>query len=365
MVLSAEEKLEIMEKEMRVSWSQIDAYIIDNLGGLPDTRLNYGPIWAENKYDLFKLFGDKLCLSSDVENTLSESDIRNAYEQQVLDEIRNSLSLRANLVAAFFLNKFSNEELRLNRVGTNTEFSGKKISKGMKITKALKLFIEDKKELDIVQTAFSRFIQELEAKGRLDVSIDFFDILCMSVNDRKQWRSCHNFINGEFGGGAFSYALDSSSAIAQIYTEYSEKGVADKIWRQMVWFDNDRTGAILSRQYPSTNSNNRKATQSLIMESLGKELPVAGFVSDESISQRTKNIGNYHYNDITKGAMEKVMVIAFDGSNFSEKSGRDAMRNAFIRDEYDPKFTIGVDSVPHPQYGGEIESYEWDEDEWY
>lgn len=364
MVLSAEEKLEIMEKEMRVSWGQIDAFIQDQLGGSPDTRTNYGLIWAENKYDLFKLFGDKLCLTSEVENTLSDSDITRAYEEKVLREIKGSLSVRTNLVAAFFLNQFSREELRLNRIAANTEFSGKKISKGMKVTKALKLFIPDKVELDIVQTAFSRFIQELEAKGRLDVSIDFFDILCMSVNDRKDWRSCHNFINGEYGGGAFSYALDSSSAIAQIYTSYSDSGVADKIWRQMVWFDTDRTGVILSRQYPSTNSNNRKATQSLIMEHLGKELPVAGFVSSGTIEQRTRNIGDYHYNDITKGAMEKVMTIAFDGSNFSEKSGRDAMRNAFINDEYNPSYRIGVDSVPHPVSGYEVEAYEWDE-EWY
>ena len=365
MVLSAKEKLEIMEKEMRVSWEQIDAFMRSQLGGNPDTRTNYGLIWAENKYDLFKLFGDKLCLTSEVENTLSDSDIAHSYEEKVLGEIKDSLSVRANLVAAFFLNKFSKEELRVNRVVTNTEFSGKKISKGMKITNALKLFIPDKMELDIVQTAFSRFIQELEAKGRLDVSIDFFDILCMSVNDRKKWRSCHNFMDGEYGGGAFSYALDSSSAIAQIYTSYSESGVADKIWRQMVWFDDDRTGAILSRQYPGVNSNNRKATQSLIMEKLGKELPVAGFVSAGTIDQRTWDIGGYHYNDITKGAIEKVMTIAFDGSNFSVKSGRDVMRNAFANDEYNPHYTIGVDSVPHPVSGDEIEPYEWDEGEWY
>lgn len=364
MVLSAEEKLEIMEKEMRVSWSQIDAFIQDQLGDYPDTRTNYGLIWAENKYELFKLFGNKLRLTSEVENTLSDSDIIHAYEEKVLEEIKDSLSVRSNLVAAFFLNQFSAEELRQNRVVANTEFSGKKILKGMKITKALKLFISDKVELDIVQTAFSRFIQELEAKGHLDVSIDFFDILCMSVNDRKKWRSCHNFIDGEYGGGAFSYALDSSSAIAQIYTSYSESGVADKIWRQMVWFDEDLTGAILSRQYPGVNSNNRKATQSLIMEQLGQELPVAGFVSAGTIEQRTWDVGDYHYNDITKGAMEKVMVIAFDGSNFSEKSGRDVMRNAFVNDEYNPSYRIGVDSVPHPVSGYEVEAYEWDE-EWY
>ena len=214
MVLSAKEKLEIMEKEMRVSWSQIDDFIQSELGDFPDTRSNYGFIWAENKYPLFKLFGNKLCLTSEVENTLSDSDIAHAYREKVLAEIKESLSLRSNLVAAFFLNQFSGEELRSNRVAANTEFSGKKILKGMKITKALKLFISDKVELDIIQTAFSRFIQELEAKGTLDISIDFFDILCMSVNDRKKWRSCHNFIDGEYGGGAFSYALDSSSFVS-------------------------------------------------------------------------------------------------------------------------------------------------------
>lgn len=364
MVLSAKEKLEIMEKEMRVSWSQIDDFIQSELGDFPDTRSNYGLIWAENKYPLFKLFGNKLRLTSEVENTLSDSDITHAYIEKVLAEIKESLSLRSNLVAAFFLNQFSGEELRLNRVAANTEFSGKKILKGMKITKALKLFISDKEELDTIQTAFSRFIQELEAKGTLDVSIDFFDILCMSVNDRKKWRSCHNFIDGEYGGGAFSYALDSSSAIAQIYTSYSERGVADKIWRQMVWFDTELTGAVLSRQYPGVNSNNRKATQSLIMKCLGGELPVAGFVSVGTISQRMSDIGDYHYNDITRGAVEKAMVIAFDGSNFSEKSGRDLMRNAFINDEYNPSYRIGVDSVPHPVSGYEVEPYAWEE-EWY
>ena len=59
------------------------------------------------------------------------------------------------------------------------------------------------------------------------------------------------------------------------------------------------------------------------------------------------------------------MVVAFDGSNFSVKSGRDVMRNAFTNDEYNPHYTIGVDAVPHPVSGYEIEPYEWDEGEWY
>lgn len=349
----ANEKLEIMEQHMRVSWDEINTYLSDKLGSKqPDFRLAYGKIWAESKWPLFKKFGDRLTLTKEVENTLSNTDIRDAYVEKVLDNIRDKVSLRANLVATFFMTEFTFDELTTNRVAENKELSGRKIGKGMKISRAMKLFIEDKKELDIVQTSFSRFVQELEAKGQLEVSLDFFDILCMSVNPKGNWRSCHHFINGEYNGGAFAYALDTSSAIAQIFLGGDkDELVRNKIWRQMVWFDNKQESAVLSRQYPMANGNNRKSAVDLLQEELGTENYRYGYTEPHYLQDSMCDLGNFHYNDVSYDACSKVTLIHFDDKEEifqGENGSTDIVRDALKLDRFKPTYFVGVEELMSP-----------------
>lgn len=376
--MNAQEKLEIMEKHMRVSWSQIDSFLQEVVcSNDVDSREAFGEQWASAKWDLFNLFGERLALKSSVENSISDSEIRALYNENVISKTtyyKKEISSRAFLTVSFFGGEFSSSELQSNLVSSTRVFSGVKIQKGMKITKALKFFIKDKEELDYIQTLFSQFIQSLEAKGSLDVSIDFFDILCMSVNDKKRWRSCHNFIDGEYGGGAFSYALDSNSAIAQISTAYAENGVADKVWRQMVWFSNGLETAILSRQYPSSNPNNRKAAQDLIIKELGGNKVVSGFIESTCLDRNFINIGGYHYNDISCDAVNKVMAIILDfnedSSNYScELSDKDIIREIQREGDFNYTFEVGVESgtVINPYTQNNLYPDDWEDDdsEWY
>ena len=365
--LTPREKLEIMEKHMRASWEDIDNYFNAFVSSCRvDTRDAFGTVWAESKWNLFQLFGEKLRLSSSVENSLSENDILQAYQKMVIEEaLINITDSKPALTASFFFGEFSTDELIKNTVETTREISGVKVNKGMKISKTFKFFVKDKEELHEIQTIFSRFLQSLEAKGTLEVSIDFFDILCMSVNDKKTWRSCHHFIDGEYGGGAFSYALDGSSAIAQIYNSISDYNVPDKIWRQMVWFSEDLSYTILSRQYPSSNPNNRKAAQDLIL-SLSKDPsnPSYGVVDSDVLSDFINNRSSFHYNDITCDAVSKAMVIELNGANIGAE--RDGMREHFKSLPYGRIFKIGVeDYVTSPYSGNILEPEDWDCSEWW
>lgn len=365
--LTPREKLEIMEKHMRASWEDIDNYFNAFVSSYRvDTRDAFGRVWAESKWNLFQLFGEKLRLSSSVENSLSENDILQAYQKMVIEEaLVNITDSKPALTASFFFGEFSTDELIKNTVETTREISGVKVNKGMKISKTFKFFVKDKEELHEIQTIFSRFLQSLEAKGTLEVSIDFFDILCMSVNDKKTWRSCHHFIDGDYGGGAFSYALDGSSAIAQIYNSISDYNVPDKIWRQMVWFSEDLSYTILSRQYPSSNPNNRKAAQDLIL-SLSKDPsnPSYGFVDSDDLSDFISNRSNFHYNDITCDAVSKAMVIELNGANIGTE--RDGMREHFKSLPYGRIFKIGVeDYITNPYSGNILEPEDWDSGEWW
>lgn len=364
-IMSGTEKLETMEKKMRVSWDEIDQYFRNEIGGRIDSRSSFGLIWAVNKWPLYKKFGDKLFLSQEVENTLSDKDIRDTYKEKVLKKIYEEVSLKGSLVASFFLTAFSLEELTSNRVTETKELSGKKITKGMKISKSLKLFIQDKKELDIIQTAFSRFVQELEAKGILEISVDFFDILCMSVNPQGRWRSCHNFINGEYGGGAFAYALDESSAIAQIFLGGEDKEVVrNKIWRQMIWFDTKQESAILSRQYPMANNNNRNSTVHLLENELGSSDFRYGYNETENLRYFFSNLGDYHYNDVTYEACNKVSMVVFDDKDHvfkGENGSHNIIREAIEQEKYNPEYVVGVEELYSPYSGEYYDAEDWAE----
>lgn len=68
---------------------------------------------------------------------------------------------------------------------------GKKIPKGMKITRAIKFFEQDPAEIDKWQTKISMMLQDTKVTGTLCFSVHPLDFLSSSENNYG-WRSCHS-----------------------------------------------------------------------------------------------------------------------------------------------------------------------------
>ena len=367
MVLNAKEKLEIMEEYMSVSWEEIDHFLGKNLSlslaNKIDTRGNWGLDWAESKYPLFEKFGNKLKLIKEVENTMSDKDIACSYRKLVMDSFSSNENITDILGKYFFDVELS--DLQKNILSRDYVIDGKKISKGMKVSKSLKFFIENKGELNQVQIAFSRFKEELEAKGSLEISIDPMDILCMSVNETRSWNSCHNIFSGMYGAGPISYIVDSASAIAQIVDKRSENNVPEKVWRRMLIFDTNLDTVMMSRHYPSHNKNNANAVKDLLLSM--SDNAAYGFV-DAAMGNKISEDCEAHYCDLTRGANgSKIPMIVFDRDKYGI-TGKNADERT-LRDPYDEgafsnvRYFVGPEepevlSATGYYVGGDLDSFD-------
>ena len=133
------------------------------------------------------------------------------------------------------------------------------IPKGMKISRALKFFIEDKERLDKLQTEMSTILQEVRVTGTLCFSVHPLDFLSASENTYK-WRSCHA-LDGEYRSGNLSYMVDSSTIIC--YLKGDKEAILprfpenvpwnNKKWRMLLFFSDERNMIFAGRQYPFFN----------------------------------------------------------------------------------------------------------------
>lgn len=154
---------------------------------------------------------------------------------------------------------------------------GKKIPKGMKITRAIKFFEQDPAEIDKWQTKISMMLQDTKVTGTLCFSVHPLDFLSSSENNYG-WRSCHS-LDGDYRAGNLSYMLDSSTIVCYL------KGDDDTIlpnfppdvlwnskkWRMLLFFSDKRTMLFAGRQYPFFNKD--------ILYTIKKGLVKGGFIS--------------------------------------------------------------------------------------
>lgn len=133
------------------------------------------------------------------------------------------------------------------------------IPKGMKISRALKFFIDDKERLDKLQTEMSTILQEVRVSGTLCFSVHPLDFLSASENTYK-WRSCHA-LDGEYRSGNLSYMVDSSTIIC--YLKGDKEAILprfpesvpwnNKKWRMLLFFSDEKNMIFAGRQYPFFN----------------------------------------------------------------------------------------------------------------
>lgn len=189
-------------------------------------------------------------------------------EQAQMDRFEHLVDYVWNLLGDYshplckFLRNITVEEFYFNRLSEDyivEHQDGKKISKGSKIIKSFKYFLEDDMLLHDLQDKASELIQENKVEGYLTFSIHPLDFLSSSENTYN-WRSCHA-LDGEYRAGNLSYMCDRGTMIVYLSTEEKTKlphfpedvPWNSKKWRMLLHFDEDLEACFAGRQYPFTS----------------------------------------------------------------------------------------------------------------
>lgn len=264
--------------------------------------------WAESKAHLFPYFDEhgrrEIFLPTD---SLTSEDYRSAlsdtmnatYEmvcRRGTDEkpnrFRNVEYSRLGMFLGTTLGNFSCSEIANNAVARDREFNDLRITKGMKVTKvinkAAKMFdfggYGSKEMLELIDIAASMLVGRLKKSWTVCLSINPLDFMLASAHTTG-WRSCHNFVNGEYCAGWLPYMLDEVTLIGFAYgkkemvstatsefcsfnSSLTEQAVPVKRWRSMVFLDIDNKNAVIGREYPDSNSAFHKTLRKLAARTL-------------------------------------------------------------------------------------------------
>ena len=225
--------------------------------------------WEEAKARFIEYFDGNLIYETETEvNFPLTEDYMYSQRSRWIDQIISSGVISSRLDVSFlnymksiniqdFFNNSSTEEFCQEEMdGWFGHIDAFTISKGAKISKALKNFISDKEQLDHWQSRLSELIQENKVSGKLCFSVHPLDYLSISENTYK-WRSCHA-LDGEYRAGNLNYMLDSSTVIcylkgkdnAELPNFPSSVLWNSKKWRMLLFFDDHMEGVFAGRPYP-------------------------------------------------------------------------------------------------------------------
>lgn len=213
--------------------------------------------WKKAKGKFIEEFGGDLIIESPSIITVSKPDEDKILEfREYVDDIS---FITRNEELRVFLQTQGWTAFYNNRVRETWDKYGIKVSAGMKMTRALKLFILDKTELDKWQSKYSRIIQDVKIHGRLCLSVHPLDFLSISETTHN-WRSCHS-LDGEYRSGNLSYMLDEVTVVAYLKSEGQHKlrGFGpdvpwnSKKWRMLLYVNTDRDMIFSSKPYPFDN----------------------------------------------------------------------------------------------------------------
>lgn len=227
-----------------------------NLDEVADFRIKeYLLIWAENKYRLFELFGNKIFIDFDI--NYEDPDHRNHIKDMYKD-----LTLKYPVYAPWInMFTYSRENLINERdiEWKNTKliqelFVNKKIVNTLPITKFFKQYLTAPDELI---TDIGRIYENKKIKGIYTWSIDPVDMMLASVNGYN-WTSCYSIKNGGYATGCLAAVLDENSTISYIGAKnkdlklesYGLKNINDKKIRMWVDINEDFESLFFHDTYP-------------------------------------------------------------------------------------------------------------------
>lgn len=172
--------------------------------------------YLDKKQDLFKLFGEELILTKEINYTKSIDEVIDSIRSN--ENIRDFINHYANQITSYYedyypiyrklrrlfnwqdiaTNKYSDESFEFINPFKN---DGKviKIQHGMKITRIFNKLQEtlelNKNLLENFRLAHSRILNDKTLKGELSLSIHPLDFITMSDN-ASNWSSCMSWIHG-------------------------------------------------------------------------------------------------------------------------------------------------------------------------
>ena len=269
---------------------------------------NYS-MWEQNKRHIFDLFGGKLKITKE----LGEKDLCTpSMVENLRRDFMNENADEFNVLIQMFLQSLKPQEIINNRLNKSIEILNVELKEGWKITKCFSFLELDNKHLQRQQDLYSTFLQTLNIKGRLVLSIDPLDFITMSVS-RSGWSSCHH-PNNCYGTGGLAYMNDSSSFIAYVETtdpmisyiidkdtdqDYTIK-MPNKIWRQVVTINPDHDYTVQMRQYPNESDIFRGEVSKILTEMLEKEqeeqyVTYTEWLNDDGGNLQSNNENLYGY----------------------------------------------------------------------
>ena len=240
---------------------QFDKVIIHSQEGITEPKTErLFELWYENKKPIFEAFGNKLIyempdkVSFEVTEELKKQRL-SGFVSYIWDCGYDSLGR--------FLDR-QREGFYKNQVTVEYHWNGRIITKGTKLLKAFKHFIEDEQILHHLQDRASMILQENKIEGTLCFSVHPLDYLSISENTYN-WRSCHA-LDGEYRAGNLSYMMDKSTIVCYLKGENEVKlpNFPDDVlwnnkkWRVLLYLSNDGSMIYAGKQYPFSSETGMK-----------------------------------------------------------------------------------------------------------
>jgi len=185
----------------------------------------------------------------------------------------------------------------------------RKPAKDMKMSRVInsilrhaKYDIEHKSIYNVVFPDLANKLNDEKIPVNIIISLNPIDYITMSDYSRNKWRTCHNYVDGEYKAGTVDLMLDNATMV--LYTVENIDGDITQqkmLTRNLISYEN---GIILQhRIYPNKNEDQPEAAalyRKIVEEIISEGLNVPNFWSKKEIARESrlyKIAGDMHYND--------------------------------------------------------------------
>jgi hypothetical protein len=297
---------------------------------IEDIHDNFIDTWYESKKDIINnLFGGNLILEKEIDiegnYKLMESDL-DAYRIDLANYLHCQTYYLPN--ASMLYNNRLVSQISVPVNGESVILPG-----GMKFSRALKLLIKDKVELDRFQTRYSQIVNTKKIKGTLCISVHPLDFLTMSVSSG--WSSCYNYLNGgEYRSGALEMLFANNTILSYVKAKRPYKLADDLEWNDKKWRATITLldeGILVGRNYPYSSDEISNEVYSWLRELTNRtELP-----------PKTTPLLEWEKENDSEVYVEKGLNYGYNDLNFSKGTFRIGAIVSGTKD-------IGVEYQPYP-----------------
>ena len=271
-----------LNKKITISEKELDNYLLK---------------WANAKYEMYILFGNKLKIEEHIEEELNFDIFKEMYEALKRDFPKYSFVLDYIDTFDALKNKFTDS--------SNTRYIKKYckdiFNEGMKVTKFLSKLYEDDK-FDI---ALSKMLQNRKVDTMVTISIDPYDYLTMSLT-KYSWLSCFDISSGCYSNAPFSALIDEVLMVC--YTsdgkdyDFNYKGKKysgnNKKDRWFLYLDKTNCNFLLGGKMGSPSSSVIELTEKIFKKCVLEKFPsIEWDGSDNSIFVKRPKIDYHHFQD--------------------------------------------------------------------